>query len=107
MASQICGAAYAPGSETQVLSAARGRSGSDPVARHRSPWNLGMHAGLLRYATYSALLEDLLSPTQIALEARQTASATLGSLQEQGNQLKRVNRDVDDVRSLFNLGSGP
>jgi len=44
--------------------------------------------------------EEPLSSTQIALEARQTASATLGSLQEQGNQLKRVNRDVDDVRNL-------
>ena len=44
---------------------------------------------------------------QIALEARQTASATLGSLQEQGDQLKRINRDVDDVRPSELVHSGP
>ena len=44
-------------------------------------------------------LAEVLPLAQIALEARQTASATLGSLQEQGNQLKRINRDVDDVRA--------
>ena len=47
----------------------------------------------------TAVREELPRSTQIALEARQTAAVTLGSLQEQGNQLKRVNRDVDDVRS--------
>ena len=35
---------------------------------------------------------------QVALEARETAAATLGSLQEQGQQLQRVNRDLDEVR---------
>lgn len=34
---------------------------------------------------------------QVALEARETAAATLGALQGQGQQVQRVNRDLDAV----------
>ena len=71
---------------------------TDVVMRSWSPLQSGIHGGFVDLAADLAVTKQVLLTTQIALEARQTASATLGSLQEQGNQLKRVNRDVDDVR---------
>lgn len=43
-------------------------------------------------------LESLVA-LQVALEARETAAATLGALQAQGVQMQRVNRDLDEVHT--------
>ena len=38
---------------------------------------------------------------QVALETRETAAASLGALQEQGQQVNRINRDLGEVCAFY------